>query len=611
MVAVAPPEPTSDAADPAVDLALLRAYEPVIRYTHGELFLPTAAGPYVERCSLWIHEPGTPPETAELLVEPGGLTLDRLAATGRQRSDRSLELRFVQQPLRGAAMRAWRRADRPRLRGASRMAAVGVIARVVDSLLRLSLLLRGRTPGGMAAAADVACRDHLDVGRCTYHGRVLRDGGYVVLQYWFFYVFNDWRSTFSGINDHEADWELVTVYLADDAGEALVPRWVAASCHDHAGDDLRRAWDDPRLLREGDHPVIFAGAGSHAGAFAPGDVVVSVDLPLLRRLVEGSARLVRMLVPLARWTPQKGAFGLPFLDYMRGDGTAVGPGGDRAWEAHLITDTTPWVRDYRGLWGLDTHDVLGGERAPAGPRYDRGGIVRASWADPLGWAGLRKEPPTAAAAEADLREQIRALDTRVHALDLAVAAEHAALRRASVELRSLVAGPGGTQRSMAAKRAALRQSERALAELCTERARLADEREIHRVHLADPATYRGGDPLTVIEPARPPGRPRLLRIWGAVSTPLLLLTIVLLLVGPPFAFLPSLALAVVIFVGVEAAARGKFLTFVVGLGMAAATAVVGVLVVVALVQNWRIVLAVLLSLVALLLLAVNVRELRR
>jgi hypothetical protein len=87
----------------------------------------------------------------------------------------------------------------------------------------------------MAAAAEVACGEHLDADRCTYHGRVLRDGGYLVLQYWFFYVFNDWRSTFSGINDHEADWELVTVYLADDGGERPAPRWVAASCHDHSG----------------------------------------------------------------------------------------------------------------------------------------------------------------------------------------------------------------------------------------------------------------------------------------------------------------------------------------------------------------------------------------
>ena len=94
------------------ELALLRAYEPVVRYTHGELFLPTAVGPYVQRCSLWIHEPGTPPDTAELLVPPGELSLERLAALGRDRRDRSLELRFVEQRPRGAAMRAWRRAGR-------------------------------------------------------------------------------------------------------------------------------------------------------------------------------------------------------------------------------------------------------------------------------------------------------------------------------------------------------------------------------------------------------------------------------------------------------------------------------------------------------------------
>ena len=30
--------------------------------------------------------------------------------------------------------------------------------------------------------------------------------------------------------------------------------------------------------------------------------------------------------PWSRWSPPVGAFGLPFVDYMRGDGTAVGPG---------------------------------------------------------------------------------------------------------------------------------------------------------------------------------------------------------------------------------------------------------------------------------------------
>lgn len=43
------------------------------------------------------------------------------------------------------------------------------------------------------------------------------------LQYWFVYAMNDWRSTFSGVNDHEADWELVMVYLAEQEDAASRP----------------------------------------------------------------------------------------------------------------------------------------------------------------------------------------------------------------------------------------------------------------------------------------------------------------------------------------------------------------------------------------------------
>jgi hypothetical protein len=137
-------------------------------------------------------------------------------------------------------------------------------------VLRVSLLVRGRVPGGLIAAADRVNRTHLSSDRCPYYGRVVREHGYTVLQYWYFYAFNDWRSTYFGVNDHEADWEMIAVYLVGDE-EALWPAWVAASSHDHHGDALRRRWDDPNLRREGDHPVVFPGAGSHSGAFVPGD----------------------------------------------------------------------------------------------------------------------------------------------------------------------------------------------------------------------------------------------------------------------------------------------------------------------------------------------------
>jgi hypothetical protein len=227
------------------------------------------------------------------------------------------------------------------------------------------------------------------------------------------------------------------------------------------------------------NPVIFAGAGSHAGGFVAGDVVVSGALPVLRRIVEGAARAWRWLAPWSRWSPPAGAFGLPFVDYMRGDGTAVGPGQARAWEACVVSDTTPWVRDYRGLWGLDTHDVFGGERAPAGPRYERGGAVRASWADPLGWAGLQKEPPSDVAGAADLRERVRALDARVEQLDQAVDAGRAALRGITAELRS-INEHAGLQPHANDLRAEARRAERDLAALYAERARLVDAAAVHR-----------------------------------------------------------------------------------------------------------------------------------
>ena len=43
----------SRAADAAGDLRLLQCYEPVLRFTRGELFLPMAVEDYLEKCSLW------------------------------------------------------------------------------------------------------------------------------------------------------------------------------------------------------------------------------------------------------------------------------------------------------------------------------------------------------------------------------------------------------------------------------------------------------------------------------------------------------------------------------------------------------------------------------
>ena len=226
---------------------MLRRYEPVLRYTGGELFLPMPVEDYLQKCSLWrtgAKRGRGRGGAAERLCAPGELTPARLAQIGAPGSD--LWLRFVEHALARSELRAWRRdPSRPRLAaGASRFAAVGLLSRFIDAVMRLSLLLRGRVPGGTTAAAEQDYRAHADPDGCPYYGRVTRDRGFIVLQYWFLYAMNDWRSTFAGVNDHEADWEQVTLFLPDLPDSPELPRG-------------HRGWRSPPMTK----PAMTCAAG--------------------------------------------------------------------------------------------------------------------------------------------------------------------------------------------------------------------------------------------------------------------------------------------------------------------------------------------------------------
>lgn len=593
------------------DLALLRAYEPVVRYTRGELFLPTAVGPYVEQCSLWSGLRGN---DSTLLVPARELTIERLSQEGFAFQDRPLYLRFVEEPLSRAEYLRWLRIPRERLSATGRFTTTGVFGRVLDAGVRASLLLRGRVPAGLAAAAETTYREQLEADRFTYYGRVVRDGGYVCLQYWFFYAMNDWRSTFSGINDHEADWEMITVYLAEQGDGPARPAWVAFSSHDYHGDDLRRRWDDPELQREGERPVAFAGAGSHSGAFIPGDYVISVDPPQVRALLRFLRRVQRLLAPWRHYTGAPSGLGIPFVDYARGDGVAIGPGHDAQWTPVLIDDDTRWVRDYRGLWGLDTRDRFGGERAPSGPRYERDGSVRASWANPLGWAGLLKVPPHEHDLAEALRERIAELDRELSELDASIEAERAALRGLRAQTRSL--RTHDSARALAGSREAeVVQREATLIQTIAARTSLAEERRAHEVTLSQPIPPEPPQ-AHVRRPHQPhldlqQRRTRFLELWAAVSTPLLLASVIVVLVASPLASITTVAVLAAAFIGVEAIARRRLLSFLASLvlfvvGIALITGFILLLL-----RHWRTAISLLLGTAALVLLIGNLRNLRR
>lgn len=445
------------------DLALLRRFEPVIRYTRGERFFPMDVERYIQQCSLWVQHPEN---GAEMLIPQGELTVEKLIQPRQDGFGAVYFLKLIE-PLDllelaryslNEAVKSLSHDESTDVfrAGRGRLARVGLTSRFVDALFSITLFLRGRVPGDTAAAAALTYqRIQAEQERYCYYGRVVRENGWVALQYWFFYPFNNWRSGFFGLNDHEGDWEMITIYCYTpnepgtnpDEDCPLVPQWVAYSSHDFWGDDLRRRWDDPEVEKVVDaqgfeHPVIYSGAGSHASYFSPGEYLTELELPFLApvaRLVDAVKYIWVNILRQAGANPKNNkltVFTVPFVDYARGDGLSIGPGQNREWTPSMLTNSTSWAVNYRGLWGLYARDPIAGENAPAGPVYNRDGSVRRSWYDPLGWAGLDKVPPPDEALEIlwQRREQVR---THLRELQREIASKSAALQRLGVELAAM------------------------------------------------------------------------------------------------------------------------------------------------------------------------------
>jgi hypothetical protein len=102
--------------------------------------------------------------------------------------------------------------------------------------------------------------------RPTVYAHVATDPahpGKLALQYWFFYVFNDFN------NLHEGDWEMVQLnFDAATAADALETRPTEVGYSQHEGGE-RADWKDPKLEKLGGmHPVVYPAAGSHANFFS-------------------------------------------------------------------------------------------------------------------------------------------------------------------------------------------------------------------------------------------------------------------------------------------------------------------------------------------------------
>ena len=97
------------------------------------------------------------------------------------------------------------------------------------------------------------------------YGRGCRDGdGRLWLQYWFFYVYNDYHLA-ANFGLHEGDWEMIQIRLKEDDQDA---EGAVYAQHDYAEE---RQWSEVAKPEDRpDTPLVFVGRGSHASYFEPG-----------------------------------------------------------------------------------------------------------------------------------------------------------------------------------------------------------------------------------------------------------------------------------------------------------------------------------------------------
>jgi hypothetical protein len=301
------------------------------------------------------------------------------------------------------------------------------------------------------------------------------------------------------------------------------------------------------------------------------------------------------------------------VDYARGDGLEIGPGGGREWDPpRLMLDPPPaWVSGYRGLWGLYARDPFQGEDAPAGPMYNRDKSVNRAWYDPVGWAGLDKVPPPTEALEAVL-DRRRDIEARCSTLRAEIGEKSRHLKELGVEVaamrdRSHLDAPheegtkrlGELSKELDRLRAQLATDEAVSESLEDHADRLrAGEREPVRAHIT-----RAHRPASEAELRIS----RMAEAWAAVSVSLMLISFVGIALFEREHLISMLVLSIALFAFVEAGFRGRLVNLVssVNIGLAVVAALI-------LIYEffWQLVVAAVLIL-GLYVLWDNLRELRR
>jgi hypothetical protein len=255
-------------------------------------------------------------------------------------------------------------------------------------------------------------------------------------------------------------------------------------------------------------------------------------------------------------------FRVPFVDYARGDGLALGPGQEKEWSEPQLLDPVPdWAANYRGLWGFYARDPLSGEDAPAGPLYNRDGSQRRSWYDPLGWSGLDKVTPP--------DRRLVEVEQRLQELRVAWQTLSAEINHKTEQLNKLGLAAAAMREQTHLKNQLLeneRQSEALSETLNRLRAERADNEALREALQRYEIRLRSGErgPLRAhIRRAHRPTTYQELRLsqfaetWAAVSIGVMVLGFVILAIFAPDFLLLGFFSLVMLFIAIESAFRRR------------------------------------------------------
>ena len=207
--------------------------------------------------------------------------------------------------------------------------------------------------------------------KTTVYTRVTTQSGKTIVQYWFFYFFNDWHIRF----DHEGDWEMIELVFDGENLQKIyeqgMPEFAVYSQHGKlilgiAAGGTKRKWVDVNKL--GNHPYVFVGKGSHANYFQATSPVL-LDPQSLPEWVDETSMEGIQLIPVelegifTRTKTKFVSFGKPVLLPEINDPS--------------VKAISPWLL-FQGRWGewVGEKSPNNGAEAP---------ISHDSWRYPLNW----------------------------------------------------------------------------------------------------------------------------------------------------------------------------------------------------------------------------------